>query len=59
MEASWIPKSAFEYNSKVEEMWEVQETDRHCEAEEAKALTLLKKMTMVIFGLILYLVKQH
>jgi len=40
-------------------MWEVQETDRPCEVEEAKALTLLKKMTIVIFGLILYLVKQH
>ena len=59
MDASWIPKIAFEYNSKVEEMWEVQETDRPCEVEEAKALTLLKEMTMVIFGLIMHLVKQH
>ena len=40
-------------------MWDVQETDGPCKTEEAKALTRFKKMKMLIFGLILYLVKQH
>jgi len=41
-------------------MWDVQETDGPCEDKEANALTLLKKMKMkMIFGLILYLDKQH
>jgi hypothetical protein len=40
-------------------MWDAQETDGPCEAKEAKVLTLLKKMKMMIFELILYLVEQH
>jgi len=40
-------------------MWDVQETDGPCEAKESKDLTLLKKMKVMTFGLILYLVEQN
>ena len=31
MDGSWISKIALEYSPKVEEMWDVQERDGHCE----------------------------
>jgi hypothetical protein len=31
MDGSRIPKMAFEYIPKVEDMWDVQERDEHCE----------------------------